>query len=302
MPSPVYRGRFAPSPTGSLHFGSLLAAVGSFLQARASNGSWLVRVEDLDPPREVPGAATDILHTLDAFGMHPDADVLFQSTRANAYLTRIDSLLKRQLAYYCTCTRSDVAAAGIDGEHGPVYPGTCRDRAIPAGITSAIRVRTHNTPISFDDRLFGVQSQRLEDDVGDFIVRRADGLTAYQLAVVVDDHYQQITEVVRGADLLDSTTRQIHLQQVLGMPTPDYLHLPLVVDAAGKKLSKQAQATPVDAARPAPALCRALACLGLPPPQELQHATPDAIWRWAIPRWRPTLIPGQRTIRIEDGP
>ncbi|HTI95692.1 MAG TPA: glutamyl-Q tRNA(Asp) synthetase [Rudaea sp.] len=234
----TYRGRFAPSPTGSLHFGSLVAAVGSWISARAQNGVWIVRMEDLDPPREVPGAAQDILETLAAFGMESDEPVLFQSRRESAYASAFARLDAAGHVFPCWCSRTDLES------------------------TSGI----HRACIASPDPA-RAPAWRLRDEAGDFVIRRVEGWYAYQLAVVVDDAEQGITEVVRGSDLLDSTPRQIHLQRLLGYPTPEYLHLPLALDADGKKLSKQDRARPVDRADPMPALRTALAFLGQRVPQ-----------------------------------
>ncbi|MGH8090718.1 MAG: glutamyl-Q tRNA(Asp) synthetase [Rudaea sp.] len=229
----TYRGRFAPSPTGSLHFGSLVAAVGSWIRARSQDGVWIVRMEDLDPPREVPGAAQDILETLAAFGMESDEPVMFQSRRESAYASAFARLDASGHVFPCWCSRVDLEPFG--------------------GI--------HRACVSSPDATCP-PAWRLRDDAGDFVIRRVEGWYAYQLAVVVDDAEQGITEVVRGADLLESTPRQIHLQRLLGLPTPDYLHLPLAVDAEGNKLSKQDRARPVDSDNPLPALRAALAFLG----------------------------------------
>ena len=248
-----YRGRFAPSPTGPLHFGSLVAAVGSWLRARAQGGAWVVRMEDIDPPREVPGAAADILATLAAFGMESDEPVLYQSRREGAYRSAFERL--RGEVFPCWCSRADLDA------HGGLHRGTCVAPAAPDR-NPAWRLRVPDVTVAFDDVALGAQRQNLREQAGDFVVLRADGWFAYQLAVVVDDAYQGITEVVRGADLLDSTPRQIHLQRLLGLPTPAYLHLPLVIDSEGRKLSKQDRARPVDRGDPVPALRAALAFLG----------------------------------------
>lgn len=261
--NPAYTGRFAPSPTGPLHFGSLVAAVISWLDARAQGGTWRVRMEDLDPPREEPGAADRILRTLEVHGLHWDGPVLYQSTRLNAYADAMQCLRDRGWAYDCGCTRREMAALAQPGLEGPVYPGTCRN-GLPAGKSPrALRVRTHDDPIRFCDRTQGEVCQQLASQIGDFVIRRADGLTAYQLAVVVDDAFQDITHVVRGMDLLASTPRQIHLQRLLGYPTPIYLHHPVVLDHGGAKLSKQTHAPAVDDATPGENLGRALDFLGL---------------------------------------
>jgi glutamyl-Q tRNA(Asp) synthetase len=247
------RGRFAPSPTGDLHFGSLVAALGSWLLARHAGGAWLVRMEDLDPPREVPGAAQRQLDALAAFGLLSDEPVLWQSRRGDAYAAALQRLLDAGQAFVCRCSRSDLAATG--GIHRACVAGR---REGPA----AVRLRVPDQTLRFHDRLQGPQAQALGDAVGDFVLRRADGPWAYQLAVVVDDAAQGITEVVRGADLLDSTPRQIFLQQQLGLPTPAHAHLPVVVDADGRKLGKSLDALPVDPAAPLPALSAAWRFLG----------------------------------------
>jgi glutamyl-Q tRNA(Asp) synthetase len=217
---PRYRGRFAPSPTGPLHFGSLVAAVGSFLQARAQRGEWLVRVEDLDPPREVKGAADDILRTLERLGLQWDGVAMYQSARTAAYDHAINELRRANALYACACSRREIADSSLPGIEGPVYPGTCR-RGLPGARDGrALRVRTDGARVAFEDRWQGRLENSLEPEFGDFVVRRADGLTAYQLAVVVDDAAQGITEVVRGADLLYSTPRQLHLQTLLALPAP----------------------------------------------------------------------------------
>lgn len=295
----AYRGRFAPSPTGPLHFGSLVAAVGGFLQARQQHGEWLLRVEDIDPPREVAGAADEILRTLDAFGLHWDGPVVHQSRRADAYRDALEHLTRRGAIYPCACSRSEIADSSVTGIDGLVYPGTCRD-GLPAGRPArALRVRTDDAVIEFSDRWQGVVGRRPETAFGDFVVRRADGQIAYQLAVVVDAAAQAITEVVRGADLLESTPRQIHLQRLLELRTPAYAHLPVVVHAAGAKLSKQTAAARVDADNPLPVLWLALRHLGQDPPAELHKADLDEFWRYAIANWRADSVPRRLTIDIE---
>lgn len=253
-----YRGRFAPSPTGALHFGSLVAALGSWLRARSRGGSWLLRIEDLDPPREIAGAAQGQIATLAAFGMASDEPVVWQHTRGEAYAAALAALSARGLAFPCWCSRSDLARN--DGLHR----GACLAAPDPAR-TPAWRARVPAARIGFDDALVGRYMQDLQNEVGDFVLRRVEGYFAYQLAVVVDDAWQGVSEVVRGADLLDSTPRQIWLQRELGLPTPAYVHLPLALGPDGRKLSKQDRALPVDAAEPLPALRAALRFLGLPP-------------------------------------
>jgi glutamyl-Q tRNA(Asp) synthetase len=250
----AYRGRFAPSPTGDLHFGSLLAAFGSWLLARHAGGSWLVRVEDLDPPREVAGAAQRQLDALAAFGLHADEPIVRQSDRGVLYQAALDRLLADGRAFECHCSRTDLAASG--GIHRRCVASTTRP-------DPAIRLRVADTAIvAFEDALQGRQTQDVANQVGDFVLKRADGFWAYQLAVVVDDAEQGITDVVRGADLLDSTPRQLLLQRALDLPTPRYAHLPLVVDADDRKLSKSDAAVPVDPCSPRPALAAVWRALG----------------------------------------
>jgi glutamyl-Q tRNA(Asp) synthetase len=283
---PRYRGRFAPSPSGRLHFGSLVTALGSRLDARTQGGEWLVRMEDLDPPREQPGAADDILRTLEAFGLTWDGPVLYQSRRHEHYREALGELARQGAAYACSCSRKEVAEAGAPGPEGPLYPGTCRGGPRPGRDRHAWRIRADVPPVAFVDRRYGPQQQSLEREVGDFVVLRADGLFAYQLAVVVDDAAQGINQVVRGADLLLSTPRQIHLQRLLGLPTPSYLHLPLVLDEQGRKLSKQSRSQPVDPRRPLPALLAAWAFLGQLPPPEAPPSV-EAFHQWALGAWQP---------------
>jgi glutamyl-Q tRNA(Asp) synthetase len=294
-----YRGRFAPSPTGPLHFGSLLAAVGSFLQARRQGGVWHIRIEDLDPPREVPGAADAILRILDALGLHWDGEVVYQSRRHEAYRAALNALEQTGALYPCACTRKEIADSSLAGIDGPVYPGTCRPGVAAERTARAWRVRTESAPIAFTDRWQGRIERRLQQQSGDFVVRRADGLYAYQLAVVVDDAALGTTEVVRGADLLESTPRQIHLQHLLGLSTPAYAHLPVAVNAQGEKFSKQTGAAAVDANDPLPMLHRVLARLGQEPPIEALQGELEALWRWAIAHWRPEAVAPARTIAVE---
>ena len=294
------RGRFAPSPTGPLHFGSLVAAIGSFLEARTRGGEWLVRMEDVDTPRTVAGAADAILRALEACRMEWDGTVLYQSTRLDAYGAALERLRQRGRIYGCACSRREIADSAVAGIEGPVYPGTCRS-GIPEGKTArALRVDTRGAEIAFDDLLQGRIVQLLERDIGDFVLHRADGLFAYQLGVVVDDADQGITDVVRGADLLDSTPRQIYLQQLLGYATPRYAHLPVAINAQGQKLSKQTLAAPLDEQDPVPALVAALRFLGQDPPQELATASVDELWHWALKNWRLERVPRARTAPAPD--
>ena len=299
MPSthfPVYRGRFAPSPTGPLHFGSLVAAVASYADARHHDGEWLIRIEDVDSPRSVAGADEEILATLAACGMQHDGEIIYQSRRNNAYQAALRQLREHKLAYPCACTRREVADSALRGIEGPVYPGTCR-HDIGSRPARAWRVDTRGARIVFNDAVQGRIEQNLETDIGDFVLFRADNLYAYQLAVVVDDAEQNITHVVRGADLLDSTPRQIYLQKLLNLPTPQYLHVPVAVNAAGEKLSKQTRAEAVDRRKVLPALHDALRFLGQQPPALDSVA---ALWRWTIEHWCREKIPHVRTGALES--
>ena len=287
----AYRGRFAPSPTGPLHFGSIVAAVGSFLEARTRGGEWLVRMEDLDPPRVVPGAADSILRTLEACGMQWDGAIVRQSARSGAYHATLHRLRERGVVYPCACSRRDIADSAAAGFEGPVYPGTCRAGLPPGKTARALRVNTRGANVTFDDALQGTVAHDLEADFGDFVLYRADDVYAYQLAVVVDDAEQGVTDVVRGADLLASTPRQLYLQQLLGLSRPRYAHLPVAVNAAGEKLSKQTFAEPVDATHPQPALAAALEFLGQNPPRDLARAPVRELWEWALGNWRPDQVP-----------
>lgn len=300
----MYRGRFAPSPTGPLHFGSLVAAVGSYLDAKAHGGAqhseWLLRIEDIDTPRNVAGAADDILRTLEAFGMAWDGPVVYQSARTDAYQAALEQLRSRGTLYGCACTRREIADSGIHGIDGPVYPGTCSG-GLPAGRAArALRVRTQGAHITFEDYIQGTITQDIEQEVGDFVVGRADGLMAYQLAVVVDDAAQEITNVVRGADLLDSTPRQILLQRLLELPTPHYAHLPVAINDKGEKLSKQTRAHAISTQKPAPDLVNVLSFLGLQPPAELLQAGLTPLWEWAVTNWQYGRIPPLRS-RLATG-
>jgi glutamyl-Q tRNA(Asp) synthetase len=257
-----YVGRFAPSPTGPLHFGSLVAALASYMEARVAKGKWLVRMEDLDRPRGQPGAADDILRALERLGLGWDGPVLYQSARVERYHSVLEELLARGFAYPCACTRRELEDSALALDGARIYPGTCR-AGLPAGRAArAIRLRTHDAPIGFADAIQGCVQQRVESAVGDFVLRRADGIVAYQLAVVLDDMDQEVTHVVRGADLLDSTCRQIHLQRLLGARQPRYAHVPVAVNAAGEKLSKQSGARPLDLSDPQRELARARRFLG----------------------------------------
>ena len=285
----AYRGRFAPSPTGPLHFGSLIAAVASWCDARVNGGAWSLRIEDVDTPRNREGASDDILRTLHTYGFEWDGAVVRQSMRRALYQAALDDLIRRGVAFRCACTRKELeqAPTGIGGER--VYPGTCRNGVAPGRDGRAWRLRVGSQCIAFVDRLQGLQEQCLDRDVGDFVIKRADGLFAYQLAVVVDDADQAITHVVRGADLLASTPRQIWLQQQLGLPTPSYLHHPIAIDARGDKLSKQTRASPLPA-KPLPALMLAWRFLDQPEPPEAVKTVAE-FWKWAHRAWNPRALP-----------
>ncbi len=292
----VYIGRFAPSPTGPLHLGSLVAALASWLDARAAGGRWLVRMEDLDRPRCSGTAADTILRQLEAYGLEWDGAVLYQSRRDDAYAAALDALRRQGAVFACACTRSQLAQAPRNAEGEIVYPGTCRLNTGRHDEPHAWRVRVENVSIHFDDRIHGALQQNLMHEVGDFVIRRADGLFAYQLAVVVDDAFQHVTHVVRGADLLWNTPRQVYLQRLLGLPTPVYAHVPLVTNAAGQKLSKQTLAPALPARGRRAVLAEALAALGQSPPVELVGAGPAELLPWASAHWRIENVPRRPTI------
>ncbi len=296
----IYRGRFAPTPSGPLHFGSMVAAVGSFLDARSRGGTWLVRIDDLDPPRTVPGAADAILRCLDAFGMHWDGTVVYQSMRGDAYHATLHQLRQSGRTYPCACSRKEISDAGLAGVEGAVYPGTCRKGLASGREARALRVRTDSAVVEFDDGLQGHVRQALHVEIGDFVVYRADHVFAYHLACAVDDAEQGITDVVRGADLIASTPRQIHLQKLLGLPTPAYLHLPVAVNGAGEKLSKQTLARAVDSDDPEPTLARVLQFLGFPLPVEIRGAGLHELWAWAIQNWRRECLPRASSITVPE--
>jgi glutamyl-Q tRNA(Asp) synthetase len=291
-----YRGRYAPSPTGPLHFGSLIAAVGSYLEAKSRGGEWLLRMEDLDAPREQPGAAEAILRTLEACGMGWDGEPTYQNRRGEAYRAALTRLEAPGLVYACGCSRREIADSGLGPDGALIYPGTCRHGLAPGKAARAKRVRVDESVIEFEDAVQGNMRQNLAAEVGDFVLLRADGLYAYQLAVVVDDAEQGITDVVRGADLLASTPRQIYLQRLLGLATPRYLHLPVAVNAAAEKLSKQTRAAPVNARDPVAALAQVMVFLGQAPPPELRRAPLAEFWHWALAHWDARRIPRRRSL------
>lgn len=288
-----YIGRFAPSPTGALHFGSLLAALASYLDARAHQGQWLVRMEDLDPPREVKGAADQILHTLEQFGFEWDGPVWYQSQRHQRYQQLLQQLLDQSSAYPCYCSRQQ-----INLRRSTIYDGYCRPAAHTttasnADQPAAIRLQVNDSTVRFNDAIQGHQQQHLNTDVGDFVIKRKDGLFAYQLAVVIDDADQAVNQIVRGYDLLSSTSRQIFLQQQLGFTPPHYSHIPILVNAQGQKLSKQTHACAIDTQQPSTSLYQALHLLGQNPPQQLRATSVREMLDWGIEHWQLHHVPRQ---------
>ena len=288
MPSNGYIGRFAPSPSGPLHFGSIVTALGSYLQARQLKGKWLVRIEDIDAPRTVPGADKIILHQLENLGLSWDDEVVYQSHRIPVYESALEQLNKSGLTFPCACTRKEIAESP--------YSCTCRNGIAKGKTGRSIRIRTDDRDISFNDKLQGSYSQSLHTEVGDFVIKRADGLFAYHLAVVVDDAEQSITEIVRGADLIDSTPRQIYLQQLLESPTPSHIHLPVVIDKFGNKLSKASTTEAANIDDPVDTLNKALVFLGQSPEKRLSKASVDEVLQWAINNWTLKKIPQARKI------
>jgi glutamyl-Q tRNA(Asp) synthetase len=290
MSDTPYRGRFAPTPSGPLHFGSLIAAVGSYLEAKRHNGQWLLRIEDLDPPRVVAGAAAGIQRTLEAFGFEWDGPVVFQSQRSEAYRDALAQLEASGAVYPCTCSRREIQTVAQPGPAGPIYPGTCRGRVSAGAGRHSWRVNTQGVRIRFVDALQGLVEVELAQTIGDFVVRRADGIFAYHLALVVDDAAAGISHVVRGQDLLACTAPQIFLQQRLNLPTPHYLHLPVATNPSGQKLSKQTHARALDPAQGPHLLAQALRFLGHPPPPQVE-AELSALWSWAGRHWNSVQIP-----------
>ncbi|MEM9384605.1 MAG: tRNA glutamyl-Q(34) synthetase GluQRS [Pseudomonadota bacterium] len=308
----MYVGRFAPSPTGALHFGSLAAALASFLDARAAGGRWLLRIEDIDPPRERRGSADAIRRSLERLGLHWDGEVTFQSARSSHYWKALRRLQTAGALFACECSRTQIAqAATRQTSEGPLYPGTCRGRALhplddrisgPAiGIAWRLCADASPTPIAFTDRIQGFHRADPVRDLGDFVVRRRDGLFAYQLAVAIDDQAQGITDVVRGVDLLPSTFRQLLLLRQLGAAMPTYAHIPIAIDAQAHKLSKQDGATSIDVAPEAPLLFRALQFLQQEPPSELRRTSVQQVLTWAIAHWTVRPMQGMRAICWEPG-
>ena len=283
-----YRGRFAPSPTGNLHLGSLYTALASFLAARSQQGQWLIRIDDLDTPRNVAGAAADILKTLEIFGLAWDESVFYQSQHLESYQNAIKQLIEQQLVYPCTCSRKTLAE--FQSEPTPIYPGFCRAKIENPPQPYALRLKTEAVDIGFNDFLHGQVCHNIARQHGDFVIKRKDQIIAYQFAVVIDDNQQQITEVVRGFDLLDSTPQQIYLHQLLGLTPPAYMHVPILTDQHGQKLSKQSYAQTVDTRNPSATLFYLLTLLKQQPPVELYRASIAELLAWAIENWRVEAI------------
>jgi len=294
MPKEIsnYIGRFAPSPTGPVHLGTLIAAVGSYLQAKKNDGKWLIRMEDVDTTRTVRGSDSEIFHTLEAFGFEWNGEILYQSKQTEHYEYALEQLKSLSLVFPCSCSRKQLA-----NSNSQIYPGTCRSRQLPETGEHALRILAQDITIEFNDIVMGKQSQNMEQQCGDFVIKRRDGLFAYQLAVVVDDALQNITEIVRGSDLLDSTPRQIYLQQLLAYPTPDYCHLPLAVDSDGNKISKSEGATKVDIKNREKLMCDVLDFLGQAPPADLSASNINDIWSWAEEHWDVTHVPSKTHIQ-----
>lgn len=288
-----YVGRFAPTPSGFLHFGSLVAALASWLDARAAGGRWLLRMEDIDPPREVPGARDAILQTLERYALTWDGEVVYQSQRHDAYAEVVERLFRQGLAYACTCSRKQ-----LEGFNG-IYPGFCRNAGHDR-TDAAIRLRVPELNYTFNDRVQGRFEQHVGRDVGDFIIQRRDGLYAYQLAVVLDDAWQGVTDIVRGADLLDNTPRQLYLQELLGFSQPRYLHIPLIIQPDGHKLGKSYRSPPLAPDQATPLLLRALRALGQEVDPSLQRASPAEVLERARQQWRPENIARQMTLPEAD--
>ena len=300
--SRLYRGRFAPSPTGDLHFGSLVAAVGSYLDAQKVGGQWLIRIEDVDTTREVPGSADRIVHGLELLGFQWTESIVRQSARTELYQQALDRLLAAHDAYPCSCSRAEIQSAQLTSFDADElrYPGWCRSGVRAPDRDVAIRLRVHPGITCFEDQIQGEICVDLDSEVGDFVIRRRDRLFAYQLAVAIDDAEQRITHVVRGADLLSSTPRQLLIQNTLGLPHPEYAHLPVATDRNGVKLSKSAGAAGLDLQRPGDEVWRALRFLRQNPPVELKRNALSDIWQWAIEHWNPAALTSVRSQAVED--
>jgi len=297
----TYIGRFAPSPTGPLHMGSLITAVASYCQAKNQKGKWLLRIEDIDPPREVPNASNNIISDLEKLGFEWDGEIIYQSQRQELYEQALENLHQTNLIYPCGCSRSEINASSIHTRYGIRYIGTCRE-GLPVGKKArSIRLKVPDKDFHFTDLIQGKYNQNLQLDIGDFVVKRADGQIAYQLAVVIDDATQSVTEIVRGSDLLDSTIRQQYLQQCLGYAQPSYAHIPVLVNSAGDKLSKQTGASAINLESSGTALIQALCYLNQAPPKSLKRASVKEIWRWALEHWQIQKIHDQMNIPVTNG-
>lgn len=295
-----YIGRFAPSPTGPLHLGSLYTALASFLDAKAQQGSWLLRIDDLDTPRNAVGSVDNILTTLEAFGLQWDGDIYFQSDHLDVYHDVLNSLQRDELIYPCICSRKTITENLADiASIAVVYPKTCRNNLFPCHTPHALRIKTDDRVISFDDRLQGHVSQSFATQHGDFILKRKDHIIAYQFAVVIDDYQQGVNHVVRGMDLLDSTPKQVYLQQRLGLTTPSYLHVPILIDRQGFKLSKQTRAEAVALETPAAVIFKLLNLLEQLPPIDLQKTSVTELIGWAVAHWNPSILKNSRAIALE---
>jgi len=297
-----YRGRFAPTPSGPLHFGSLVAAVGSYLEAKSRGGQWHLRIDDLDPPRIVTGAADAILRALEAFGFDWDGPIGFQSARVQSYHAAFHQLRLRRAVYPCACSRREIAASAVAGSEGPIYPGICRQGLPPGKAARAWRLNVSQARVEFDDGLLGSRQHDLPSEAGDFVVYRADGVYAFHLASAVDDAEQGITDVVRGSDLLESSARQIYVQRVLGLRHPRYVHLPVAINAQGEKLSKQTHAAPLDLDNPVPQLCTVLKFLNQEVPADLGTADLQTFWRHAIGTWHLHRVGARLQAPAPEGP
>lgn len=297
----MYVGRFAPSPTGQLHFGSLITAVASYCEAKVNQGQWLVRMEDLDKPREIQGASDKILQQLEGFGFEWHGSVVYQSQRSKFYTEAFNQLNTKQLIYPCTCTRKEISdvstSLGIDGV---IYPNICLNQPIKSGAAIAYRIKINRSDIYFNDAIQNGVHQKIDEDVGDFIIKRADGGFAYQLAVVVDDALQGVTHIVRGADLLDSTPRQIYLQQQLKFATLQYAHVPIATNNQNEKLSKQTLAKPIEINMASQLIYDALCFLGQQPPPAIKNAFLSEVWQWTLQHWDILAVPKTRQIRINS--
>lgn len=297
----AYRGRFAPTPSGPLHMGSLFTALASYLQARSQGGRWLLRIDDLDGPRNVRGADSIILRQLESHGLEWDEAPRYQSSHAQEYRDALGTLSQQQLLYPCVCTRAELAQTSIAGPDGPVYAGTCRKGTVSAGKHS-LRMRVTDDSLAFVDLFLGQQTRHLPTEIGDFVIQRSDGILGYQLACAVDEAAQGISEVIRGSDLLDSTFRQLHVQKLLKLPHARYGHLPLLVWPDGKKLSKQNHAEPIDALGASANLLQCLTALGQKPPDSLAGSAAQEVLDWGIKHWQPSQIPRKSALQWSNGP